>query len=460
MRLLLVKCRSEDGDTASCAPPLGLASLAAVVRRDLRWDVRIVDTYLVGEAEALRVARSFSPNVVGLGAITCEHRSLHRLARGMAQQLGRAVVVAGGAHPTVYPHQTLASGDVRRVVLGEGEEPLLEILRRVQGSESLDGTPGTATLDADGRIRVEPPNDPIEDLDTLPFPAWDLLDVDGYARRPGMSVGGRRRYMALSTSRGCPFGCTYCHNLHGKRHRTHSASYVTDMIRDLGHRHGVHDLDVFDDNFNLDAPRMAAILQPLAGQGVRLRFPNGLRGDRLDEAEVDLLHAAGCELICLAVESASPRIQARIHKDLDLDRVRATITSLARRRVFTTGFFMLGFPTESAAEMEQTVRFAVDSRLHTALFFTVIPFPGTVLGEQVGVRTEEVLDAPGTYFLEGRNLGEVSDRRFRRIKRAANLRFHASPRRIARIVRDVPGRESLWRGLVRLGRYGVAVRSG
>ena len=457
-KLLLVKCCTEEAGSVACSPPLGLLSLAAVAR-GCGWEVRLLDAYLHRRPEAAveSMVRRWRPRVVGLSAITCEHRSLHRLARAARRGSPRALVVAGGPHPTVYPHRTLADPALDAVVLGEGERTLEQLLERAADGGLAPGLAGV-TLRHGGEVSEGAPREVIADLDTLPFPAWDLADVDAYARRQGMDYTGPRRHMGLLTSRGCPYGCVYCHNLHGKVHRAHSPQYVQRMIRELTGRFGIFDFDVFDDIFNLDGPRMERILEEMAGgPSIRFSFPNGLRGDLLSGRQVRLLKEAGCQHVFIAVETASERLQRRIGKRNDLPRVAGAIDALARQRIFTTGYFMLGFPTETEEEMRRTVDFALASRLHVAFFYTVVPLQGTALQRFQRPLPGGQLHGEGeaAYFLEQQNLGQISDRRFARIKREAYLRFYGHPRRVARILRDVPRRAALPRNLLRVLRYGL-----
>ncbi len=457
MKLLLVKCRTDEAGSVACCPPLGLLSLAAVARQR-GWEVRLLDAYLRRRPEAAleSMVRRWQPRVVGLSAITCEHRSLHRLARAARRGSARALVVAGGPHPTVYPYRTLEDPALDAVVLGEGELTLQQLLEQVEGGDVCPGLPGLARRTG-GEVCVGPPRAVISDLDTLPFPAWDLADVDAYSRLPGMDYTGPRRYMGLLSSRGCPYDCAYCHNLHGKAFRAHSPGYVLGMIRELSDRYGIHDFDFFDDIFNLDGPRMERILEEIARRPrIHFSFPNGLRGDLLSAEQIRLLKVAGCQHVFVAVETASPRLQRQIGKRNDLPRLAGAIDALARQRIFTTGYFMLGFPSETEREMNRTVSFALASRLHVAFFYTVVPIQGTALQRYQRPSPEAHLPAGGeaAYFLERSNLGQVSDRRFSSLKRRAHLRFYGDPRRVVRILRDIPRRGALPRNLLRVLRYG------
>ncbi len=443
-RLLLVKARIDDHLGEASAPAQGTMILGAVAR-EAGWDVRCLDTYLVYDDEAAvrEAIRVFAPDVIGLSALTAESRALHRLARAARDAAPQAVLLAGGPHPSAEPEKTAADPAIDAAVIGEGERTLLDILARVAKGEAWKHVPGLAVRGESGAVHRTEPRPYIEDLDELPMPAWDLTDIDAYAARRGMSLAGMRRYMAITTSRGCPYRCTYCHDIQGKRFRCHSPAYVLRMIDDLRLNHAVHDFDITDDIFNFDADRMMEICDGLIARGPGIGFtcPNGVRADRMTVAQAEKMAHAGCEYVAIAIETATSRLQKQIKKHLRFDKVQSIISAFADNNVFVSGFFMVGFPSETEPEMQATIDMALTSRLHAAYFFVVTPFGGTEMhGQVVETMTEAAtrLVGSGMYFRPVHNLSEIPDARFYRMRRDAYLRFYLDPRRMARIWRAHP----------------------
>jgi radical SAM superfamily enzyme YgiQ (UPF0313 family) len=273
-----------------------------------------------------------------------------------------------------------------------------------------------------------------------------LTDIDAFARRRSMSLVGRRRYLPISLSRGCPYRCTYCHQIHGKKYRGHSAEYALRLVDRAAEECGIYNFDVIDDIFNFDPGRLRAICEGfIARPGIRFTLPNGIRSDLLDKEQIRLLSSAGLEYVAIAVETASPRLQKMIRKNLRLDKVRAVIEEFARHRVMLSGFFMVGFPTETEEEMGMTIDFALKSRLHNALFFVVSPFEGTELYEQARERQEAEprFDVKRVYLRQRVNLSEIPDRRFNWLRSKGYIRFFGDPRRLWRIWRDHPRKKAL-----------------
>jgi radical SAM superfamily enzyme YgiQ (UPF0313 family) len=446
-RLLLIKARIEEPEGEASAPPVGVMQLGAVARDWCGWQVRALDLWLERDEEtAIREAlRQYPAEVIGLSGLTAESESLYRAARYARQGAPEAVILAGGPHASNYTRETIARPEIDVVVTGEGERTLQEILDRIGAGSPWKDVPGTAVKNGTGGCRNNPIRPFIEDLDQLPLPAWDLTDIEAFGRRRGMALVGRRPYLPISLSRGCPYRCTYCHQIHGKKFRAHSAGYALKLVDRAAEQCGVRDFDIIDDIFNLDAERLKAICEGfIARRNIRWTLPNGIRTDRLNAEQVRLMSRSGLEYAAIAVETASPRLQKMIRKNLQLDRVRDMIEEFARHRVMLSGFFMVGFPTETRQEMQMTIDFARKSSLHNALFFVVSPYEGTELFEQV--RQNAVgsqFDVKRVYLRQRVNLSEIPDLRFKMMRSLGYLRFFVDPRRLWRIWRDHPRKKAL-----------------
>jgi anaerobic magnesium-protoporphyrin IX monomethyl ester cyclase len=287
----------------------------------------------------------------------------------------------------------------------------------------------------------------IDDLDALPFPAYDLIDVRKYWPLQSMQQLPPHKYLSLFSTRGCPCKCTYCHAVFGKRFRACSAERVVAEIEHYVRTFGVSDYEFIDDIFNFDRKRVLEVCDLIAKRNLKLRinFPNGVRTDALTEEVLDALVGAGLYHSAFALESGSPRMQQLMRKHMDIDKFLRGVKWATDRGVYAHGFAMLGFPTETAEDMEMTVEVACHSRLHSASFFTVIPFPGTELYATVARHTPEKLkDIDYNYYSGGDyagsrlNLSAVPDEVLFGYQREAWRRFYMNPRRLARIVRDYP----------------------
>jgi radical SAM superfamily enzyme YgiQ (UPF0313 family) len=393
----------------------------------------------------VRRARDFGADVVGLSVLTPFAGMLGPLTRGLRAALPKALTVIGGPHVSAFQEGALAGNVADAAVAGEGESALEQLIRAHQEGADLTSIPGLLWRDAAGVVARNPGFTPfVEDVDRLPFPAYDLVDVRRYWTLPPMMQLPPHKYVSLFSSRGCPCRCTYCHQVFGRRFRANSPERVVAEIEHYTRTFGISDIEFLDDIFNLDSNRVLVICDLIAKRNLRLRidFPNGLRTDALTEQIIDALVEAGLRQSAFALESGSPRMQQFIGKHLDIDKFLEAVRLATDRGVFAHGFAMLGFPTETEADMKRTLDVVCNSRLHTASLFTVLPFPNTELYAYVAQHAPEKLrglsyddkDYSGIRI----NFSEEPDEVLFGHQRAGWRRFYLNPARLARIVRDYP----------------------
>ena len=457
MRILMVKGASFNREVPQYSYPLGLMYLASHLRAaQPDHKIELVDLRCHRDPYSVLRGRleSWKPDVVAISVLTCEAASLHKTA-AMAKELvpGTQVIVGG-------PHISACTGDVADdlnvdlMVIGEGEAPFTELIGKLSAGEEPVGVPGTAWRTGTG-MEQGPPVELIADLDSIPFPAWDIVDISVYAKMGRAGNVRRGRYLPIFTSRGCPFQCYYCHNVFGKKFRARSAENVVEEIRQIVEKYGITDLEIYDDIFNLDLERAKSICHMLLdlNLGLSLSFPNGVRADRLDREIVDLLARVGTTNLAVAVETASPELQKKIGKNLDTARVKEAITWADQAGIVTNGYFMLGFPGETADQVRQTIEYAEKTDLFFASFFIVTPYPGTPLWDQtMSAEATSSLDFSDYNYLSGYfNLGDMSPEELRTLQKQAYKRFYASKRwkilkAIPRLRIDYRNAAWLWMG--------------
>lgn len=374
---------------------------------------------------------------------------MHALAKLVRARLPKAVVVCGGPHPSVAASDVMADAAVDIVVRGEGEVTFGDVLDGVAaGRTDWSGCEGISWRKPDGEVVHEPDRAPPRDLDLLPFPAWDLVDHRKYHKVPrGGVIYAHKEFATMFSSRACPWRCTYCHNSYGKTFRERSAENVLAEMELLVTQYGVKEFVFMDDIFNFRPERAKKIAQGIIDKRwkIKLTFPNGFRGDILDEELVVLLKKAGMYRCMIAVESAVPRIQKVMKKNLKIDKVRHIVDFVAKQGVMVHGAFMLGFPTETEAEMQETIDWAASSAFHTAAFFRVIPFKGTELFKEVEQAGYELPSDWSTYepYQSKINLSAVGEERILELRKSAYRRFYLNPRRLLRIFNLIPNKTNM-----------------
>jgi len=456
-KILLVRTNPLKARTGT-SPPLGCLHLAGAVRHwlDKKIEIRLAEMRSANmtHEDLSALYREYEPDVVGFSSLSCEDADLAEAAGRCKAWNPGCLTVVGGPHASMFGDLLALNRDIDVVVRGEGERTFVELLAAWADGGEFDRIPGLIFL-KDAEV-VETPPRPLEsDLDSLPPPAWDLLDIPAYTRCTNMNgFLAATPYMSVMTSRGCPFQCAYCHRLFGTRFRQRSVENVLAELETLYHRFGIREIHLVDDCFNLKPERAKGIADQIVSRGLRFKiaFPNGVRGDRVDEELIEKLKAAGVYMMTYAVETASDRLQKLVNKKLDLDKVAAAIEATYRLGVIPAGFFMLGFPTETREEMEQTIRFACRSSILKAYFFSVVPFPRTELFKLVAQTYPhmplcEEISASHSYWAADPYYTRATGIDVKAVQRNAYRRFYFDPLRAARIFKMFPKNLHLLRGV-------------
>jgi radical SAM superfamily enzyme YgiQ (UPF0313 family) len=426
-------------------PPLGLLHIAGAIYRAFgdEYAVRLVDTgtweYTPERMAALM--RELKPWVVGLSALTCEAELLHQIA-GIAKAVDPEThVVVGGSHATLAKEQVLRDPHVDVVAVGESDETIVELLEALDGKKDL-GTVQGIVYRRDARPLRTPPRMLLSELDSLIIPpkAWDLIDVYEYGKYSNWNGARKEKnFLPVMSSRGCPFSCTFCRSKDnfGMKFRTRSDQSFVDEVVQLSDRFGIHELHFFDDVFNFHKDRAKRICQLLekTGRKWNISFPNGLRADLLDESVLTGLKGAGTYKIHYGIESGSPRVLKMIKKDLELDRAQSSIAKTVAKKIIASGYFILGFPTETREEMQQTIDFAANSRLDNAYFFKFNDFLGYYYQNEEGkggVSQQALQEADLHFFSPNDITQQMPKEEINVLLLEAQHRFYLNFRRVAR----------------------------
>ncbi len=443
LKTLLVKPSSRS---RIVSPPLGLLYLSSNLKANATdVETRLLDMRITRDAmkEYDKILREYQPDLIGISTNYGDLQVVNELATHAKAVLKKTHVCCGGPYATHAPLDFERVSSVDSLILGEGENAFCFCARRITSREKCF-YPGFAPRTGSG-FAIPDSNDIISDLDAQPFPDWDLIDFDCYARFPQMSgYISSRRYMTLFTSRACPYNCINCHSIFGKKVRMRSPDNVVKEIETLKYKHNVEEFQIVDDIFNFNKNRVLEICRLIEKKNldIRLSFPNGLRGDLLDEDTILALKRAGAYSITVAFETASERLQKLIQKNIDIERVCDAVRISARNGLLTRAFFMLGFPTETLEELMSTIRLSLKLPLHAVSYFVVIPFKGTVLydmaladvGEKIAILKHQDYLTQDAYYTLSTGLD------VRRIQRIAYLKFYLNPFRLYRLFKLMPNK--------------------
>ena len=386
--------------------------------------------------------RANAIQVVGIGCMTCEFPAAIDEARRLKAAHPGLVIVLGGAHPSGDPEECLRTGVVDYVIVGEGEIALVELLASIREGRVPAGIPGVWSM-RDGEI-VAGGSATVPDVNELPRPAYDMVGLERYFRLDSpWHFPKSRRAVQFITERGCPYQCSYCHEIHTKKFRGMTAETVLDQIEWLVREYGVGELMVVDDIFNFDLERAKEICRGIIKRKLRvhLQFPNGVRGDRFDEELMALMKEAGTHYLAIAIETVSEKFQKLVRKNLKADRARDAVEWAKKHGIEVSGFFMIGFPGETAEEVRATLNFAVQAPFDSIFVSLVAPFKGTKL------RTDMIAGRFGEISAEGQAgldtlFPVVHNQALPRellikMQRDAYWRFYTKPRSVVNLARKL-----------------------
>jgi radical SAM superfamily enzyme YgiQ (UPF0313 family) len=356
--------------------------LASSVRAALPdVELRIVESSLTcpDDERFQRLLREFQPDVVGLRSIAFFLEELQRVA-SLVRANSDATLMVGGPIVKAYKHRLFEEvPEVEIAVQGEGEQVFVELLS--------GASPGTVSgvLYRDGdRVVENAERQQNAEIDSLPFPAYDLIDIDQYQSQLSYAYNHRRQGVLL-TSRGCVYGCTYCFS-HWKGIRLRSAANIFQEIATLYDQYGIRDFYIVDDIFNVDVKRALDLFDKIkiAGFKLRMYFVNGLRADIASEKFVDRAMESGAVWFTYAVESAAEEIQNLVRKHLNLEKARQIIAYTQRQNVAVNISTMYGFPTETREMAQRTLDWLGELPKPSLLpyHFCLRFFPGCEINQQ------------------------------------------------------------------------------
>jgi anaerobic magnesium-protoporphyrin IX monomethyl ester cyclase len=376
MRVLLVNPSSSNvlHTVGVVFPPLGLLYVAAALR-EKGHDVAVHDQVV---DHCMPLFRDF--DVVGIHCDTIRVPRVMELAR-LAKADG-ARVVLGGPHPCFDSQTFFNTGYVDAIVRGEGEHTMVQLLEFWRNNEVPDAIPGLL-FKQNGRIIDGGPADPIQDVDALPMPARELVDLGLYRKA---QLGGWP-LTSMHTSRGCPFQCKFCASsqLDGAVWRARSAGSVLAEMQHLVEELGYRAIAFLDDNFTGSRERVMQICDGILSRGWNLRWWCFCRVDTIlrHPRMIAQMARAGCYSIFVGVESPTAAVLESNRKGIRADEARKAVAILKDNGIDIWASYILGFPNETRRDMRATIRFARELDTDTAQFTLLTPYPGTVLWDEL-----------------------------------------------------------------------------
>ncbi len=431
---------SPPSNSLTQAPPVQLGYLASVLLRN-GYDTRIFDFKRLdlNKEKLFADLVAFKPDLIGISVITIEMPGTKRLVENIRKYMPCVKIVLGGVHPTVLPDETLAETGADFIVRGEGEKIIVNLANALfYYDQPLDGVRGITFYDG-GEIRSNPDESLIEDLDSIPYPAWEMIPPVFYSSYT-MQLYKRRPVVAtILTSRGCPFGCSFCASrVHGKKIRYRSPANVVSEMEMLVRKYSVGEFMFLDDNFTMNKEHSLQICEEIIRRklGIVWKMPQGMRADTVDEELIRYFKMAGCYEVGFGIESGNQKILNRSKKRLDLSIVQNSIALIKKYDIEVYGFFILGLPGENHKTVMETIRFMRIGFDHISVSFC-IPYPGSdIYNEYIkkNKRPDWSMFAHQHVFT---GISDLSQQDLKQYMRRAILSFYLHPRRAFMLFRKI-----------------------
>ncbi|HXQ49275.1 MAG TPA: radical SAM protein, partial [Thermoplasmata archaeon] len=362
-------------------PSLGLLTLGAYLR-DHDVEVSMVDLTFARDLSPLsRALRSVDPHLVGVHTKTLTFERAVQIAR-QAHAAG-TFTIAGGPDSATRIEAYLDAG-FDAVVPGEGEVTLLEVARGIAAGGDVGAVPGVVVRRG-GKLVRGPPRPFLKDLDALPLPAWDLVDMDRYLHEWEKRTGERRA--ALLTSRGCPFDCSWCSKpTFGRTFRQQSPARVIEELVALTTRYRVDYVRFCDDVFGVSRPWIDELIDRMTAADLGLQFECLARVDLLKPDLLHRLRKVGLARVYVGVESGSQKMLDLMNRGTTLTQVERTAQALRAEGIRQFWFLMLGYPGETLEDIEATLRLFRRFSPEEYSVSIAVPIPGTRFHETVKER--------------------------------------------------------------------------
>jgi radical SAM superfamily enzyme YgiQ (UPF0313 family) len=447
MKVLLV---SPINRTYVIMPNIGLGYLAAALRKDSH-EVKILHCAKerMSYPKYAEFLKKDKFDIVGFQVFSYDLDSVKEHARLLKSINPSACIVVGGPHPSSAPEHTMEYlKDIDFAFQGEAEAGFSRLINRLSANKQdaledgdLEDIPGLVWRSKSG-IKV---NDRgyINNLDELGFPSWDLMDPREYPEAPHGAFARNFPVAPIIITRGCPFLCTFCagHTISGRKVRRRSISHVMAEIDFLMDNYGVKEFNIEDENFTLHKDLVEEFCNEVLKRNIKISWncPSGIRIDTLSKPLLALMEESGCYSFGIGIESGSQKMLDLFRKNLTVKKIEEQTAMLRYTKIKATGFFLLGYPGETAEDIKETIRFAKKLPLYRAQFNSFMPLPGS---EVYGALKEKGLLGDlewrhffvhdVTYISE-----ELSRKKLGRLRRKAYLEFYLRPKIMFKILGEI-----------------------
>jgi len=407
--------------TIPVVPPLGLAYIAGAVQ-SAGHEVKVIDAIGSGVSMFTEFSADIILNgqhdneiiaqidkdvdVIGLACMfSMNWLANRRLLNALAANFPGAKIIIGGEHVTAMSHLCMEQcPDVFAVVLGEGEEIIVELLNAIDNNTSVKNIQGIVYRDDNYEIVATGKRQRKRDIEALAWPAWERFPLAQYMDNNFSYGVYRGKTLPVMATRGCPYSCTFCSSpaMWGTRYYMRSPSNMVDEIEFLHKEYDIRNFDFYDLTAIIHKHWIIDFCKELAERKLNItwQIPAGTRCEVIDQEVAGWLYKSGCRNITYAPESGSPEVLKTIKKKVKLDRMLDSIRASHKERLNIKLNMIIGFPDERPAQVWETVVFLIKASwagAHDALPGIFNPYPGSELFERL-VKEKKIDPAKDAYW--------------------------------------------------------------
>ena len=424
-------------------PSLGLGYVGAILRKE-GHDVKMIhclkEKFTFVDFEKYINENDF--DIIGIQMFTFDVSPVKTHLDIIKRLKPNTITVLGGYHPSGDPEGVLKSfPKADFAFVSEVEIAFPEFLKQLQKKKPNFTEVPNLIWRKNDKIIVNPIKI-VEHLDTIPFPAWDLMDPRTYPKSPHGGFFKSFPTAPIIITRGCPMLCTFCagKSITTKHIRKRSADNVIGEIKFLKNNFGVNDFLIEDENFTLHSNLVMEFCDKLLKEDLKITWscPSGVRLDTLNEEMLSMMEKSGCHSLSVGVEFGSQRIHDLTKKNLTLEIIKEKVSLFKKFNIRTTGFFMFGIPGETKEEMIETIKFAKSLDINRAQFNNFMPLPGSFLYSELLKKGVKSIDFDHFFVHDVGYIPEgMSRKQMKDIQRRAYLEFYLRPKIILGLLKDI-----------------------
>jgi anaerobic magnesium-protoporphyrin IX monomethyl ester cyclase len=391
-KILLVHPLGYNGDAAiydisriaNIMPPLGIAGIAAYLGKK-NIDVTIVDCYAKPDSDALIKdhLNNVKPAFIGLSCSTANFRDGIRIANMAKNVLPGIMVAFGGHHVSALKKKVVEAFPVIDfAIIGEGEETMAQLMDN--NGTCVSSIKGLVLRDTKGMACFTGYRSRINDLDALPFPAYEKLGGYPSAYRLPIFNYPSTPNSSCSSSRGCPYRCSYCdRSVFPDGFRYNSAEYLYEHLLYLKTRFGIRHINFYDDHFTIYKKRVEDFTRMMIDHPIGITFNCAARAEHIDFGLLQQMKAAGCWMISLGIESGDKSLLAQHRNNVNLDIVAEKVHLIKKAGIRAKGLMMMGLPGETEQSVKKSMKYIFKLPVDEINISKFVPFPGSQLYENI-----------------------------------------------------------------------------